>query len=310
MSQLFVEGWSPEYGSPLEQDDALAPAEGSVDVGVERSEWEPLQGADDGLETIAFVDGARRVDARLTLDEPAGPVPGICGTFAVGAVIWDRPGRRSNVDAVRIERWAVLSGGRSEQMPPVDLEPPYQTTTTPDDDPLALVKELQSKMRRAEGETASRLSSDCFVVADGPLYDLSPTQTIGYIKSHRVSYLPDPQNATIGALAAGQRTPLFTISDYKRYSWYLRLAVVPGGHTWTGIVRCEASGAHPLAEVVAMADRSAAVLPLVCSEEHIDPRAPQNLVPIAALERDLHHRMGDRGLVYRALRAGVMRQAS
>jgi hypothetical protein len=65
-----------------------------------------------------------------------------------------------------------------------------------------------------------------------------------------------------------------------------------------------------MADVIVMADRSAAVLPLVASEAHIDPRAPQNLVPIAALERDLRHRMGDRGLVYRALREAVMSRAS
>jgi hypothetical protein len=47
------------------------------------------------------------------------------------------------------------------------------------------------------------------------------------------------------------------------------------------------------------------VLPLVASEPHLDPRAPQNLVPTAALERQLRHRMGDRGLVYRALREAV-----
>jgi hypothetical protein len=44
---------------------------------------------------------------------------------------------------------------------------------------------------------------------------------------------------------------------------------------------------------------------LVASEPHIDPRAPQNLVPIGALERQLRHRMGDPGLVYRALRSAV-----
>jgi hypothetical protein len=57
--------------------------------------------------------------------------------------------------------------------------------------------------------------------------------------------------------------------------------------------------------VIRLADRTAAVLPLVASEPHLDPRAPQNLVPIAALERQLRHRMGDRGLVYRALREAV-----
>jgi hypothetical protein len=50
---------------------------------------------------------------------------------------------------------------------------------------------------------------------------------------------------------------------------------------------------------------------VVGSEPHIDPRAPQNLVPIGALERELRHRMGDPGLVYRALRLAVSeREAS
>jgi hypothetical protein len=99
---------------------------------------------------------------------------------------------------------------------------------------------------------------------------------------------------------------LFTIADYRRYSWYVRLARLPGGHSWTGIVRCEASRHLPLVDVVSIADRTAALLPLVASEPHIDPRAPQNLVPIGALERQLRHRMGDSGLVYRALREAVM----
>ena len=312
MARIFVEGWSPEYGSPLDRDETLAPAEGSVDATVERGDWEPIEGIDDGIRTIAFVDGVRRVDARLTLDDPlAGPTPGICGTFAVGATVWDRSARRSVVEDVRIERWAVLAGGRAEQMPPVDLEPTYATTTTPTDDPLNLVKELHTRMRRAEGETAAELATRCFVIADGPLNEIArPLPAIGYVKSHRVTYLETELNAVVGQLAPGQRTPLFTIAGYKRYSWYVRLATLPGGHSWTGIVRCEASGSHPTEHVVTMADRTAAVLPTVASSAHLDPRAPQNLVPIAALERELRHRMGDRGLVYRALREAVMREAS
>ena len=42
---------------------------------------------------------------------------------------------------------------------------------------------------------------------------------------------------------------LFTISEYRRYSWYVRLAHVPGGHAWSGIVRCEASGQLPTGDV-------------------------------------------------------------
>jgi hypothetical protein len=171
-------------------------------------------------------------------------------------------------------------------------------------------------MRRAEGELATQLAADAFVVADGPLNKpLAPLPVVGYIKSHRVTYLPLEQNAVVAELAPGQRTPLFTIAadrpDVCRYSWYVRLAMLPGGHSWTGIVRCEASGRLPKDDVRRMADRTAAILPIVGSEPHIDPRAPQNLVPIGALERELRHRMGDPGLVYRALRLAVSeREAS
>jgi hypothetical protein len=306
MARIFVEGWSPEYGTPLDRDEAFAPAEGSVDDTVETAEWVPRDGVDDHIPTVAFVDGVRRVDARLTLDDPMlGPIPGLCGTLAVGATVWDRTVPRSYVTDEHVERWAVLGGGRAETFPPVDLEPPFATVASPDDDPAGLIRVLHSAMRRAEGHTASRLSAEHFVVADGPLNELAPQPAIGYIKSHRVAYLEPQRNTVIAALEPGQRTPLFTIADYRRYSWYVRLARPPGGHSWSGVVRCEASGQLSRDEVVVIADRAAAILPLVASQEHLDPRAPQNLVPIGALERALRHRMGDPRLVYRALRAAV-----
>ena len=90
MARIFVESWSPEYGAPLDAA-TLAPAEGSVDESVETSAWAPRDGIDDGVERVAFVDGVRRIDARLTIDDPEdGPVPGLCGTFVVGAVRWSR----------------------------------------------------------------------------------------------------------------------------------------------------------------------------------------------------------------------------
>jgi hypothetical protein len=311
MARLFVEGWAPEYGAPFDPDEQLSPDEGSIDPSVERVDWEPLEGVDDGCDELAFVDGVRRVDARLLLDDPEnGPAPGICGTFAVGATMWHRGQRRSEVSDVLVERWAVLGGGREPVLPAVDLEPAYRMTTTPSDDPSHLVKELHTRMRRAEGELASALAASRFVVADGPLNrPLAPLPVVGYIKSHRVTYLPVEQNAVIAELATGQRTPLFTIAadrpDVCRYSWYVRLAMFAGGHSWTGIVRCEASGRLARDDVRTIADRTAALLPLVGSEPYVDPRAPQNLVPIGALERELRHRMGDPGLVYRALRHAV-----
>jgi hypothetical protein len=304
MARIFVEGWSPTYGAPLDAAE-LAPAEGSVDETVELDRWAPISGVDDGVESIAFVDGVRRIDARLTIDDPLGPVPGLCGTFAVGAVRWDRTAVRSVVADERVERWAVLAGGRPEIFPAVDLQPPYETLTIADRDGDALLWALQTRMRAAEGQLAAELAADAFVFADGPLNELGPHQVVGTIKSHRVTYLSPERTAIVSRLGGGERTPLFAIKDFGRYSWYVRIAAVPDGHAWSGVVRCEASVHLPLEAVRTIADRTAAILPMLASEPHIDPRAPQNLVPIGALEHALRHRMGDPGLVYRALRAAV-----
>jgi hypothetical protein len=308
MTRLHVEGWAPEYGASVEPDEALSPAEGSVDVAVEDRPWQPIPGVDDRIPVVAFVDGVRRIDARLVLDTPGGPVAGICGSYGVGAVVWRREERRSTIERPVVHRMAILSGGHAAALPDLPLGIVYRSTAVPDDDPASLVRAFHDAMRRAEADLAEDLGrSGYFVVADGPLYEYTDVPKMGYVKSHRRSYLPDTHGAIIGDLPSGYRTPLFTIGEarFRRYSWYVRLADRGRGHSWSGIVRCEASAALAAAAVIVIADRSAAVLPEVGSEPHVDPRAPQNLVPIGALERDLRHRLGDAGLVLRSLRTAV-----
>lgn len=308
MTRLFVEGWAPEYGASVEPDEDLRPAEGSVDVDVEDRSWEPVSGRDDGIPKVAFVDGVRRVDARLVLDTASGPVPGICGTHAVGAVVWDRVERRSEIVDAVVTRVALLTGGHVPDLPPLPYGLAFDAAAVPDDDPANLIRSFHDGMRRAEARLAEDLShGGWFVVADGPLYEYTDSEKLGFVKSHRRSYLPDTHVGIVGDLGAAERTPLFTIGEggYRRYSWYLRLAPRGSGHSWSGIARCEASAVAGLEAAVRVADRSAAILPRVASEAHLDPRAPQNLVPIAALERDLKHRMGDAGLVIRALRSAL-----
>jgi hypothetical protein len=309
MGQLFVEGWAPEYGSPFETDDALAD-QGKVDESVEvDGPWTPIAGRDDGVAEIAFVDGVRRIDARLTLDNPEGPVPGICGTYGVGAVIWNREVHRSEYADIQIDRLAVFGNGQGSPVPMAESGIVYRSESIPDSDPGMLIQRFHGSMRKAEAGLSERLAqSGLFVVADGPINDLSATEKVGYIKSHRAPYLSPVRAPIVGRLRAGERTPLFLIGQggaYPRYSWYQRLAEFPDGHSWTGVVRCEVSSALPVAAAQTVANRTAAVLPLVGSEAHIDSRAPQNLVPIAALERELRRSLGDPSFVYRALRSAV-----
>jgi hypothetical protein len=188
----------------------------------------------------------------------------------------------------------------------------YRSESVPDTDPSVLVKRFHSAMRQAEAVLSEQMAqSGLFVIADGPINDLSATEKVGYIKSHRAPYLTPATNPIVGRMRSGQRTPLFLIGKggaYPRYSWYQRLADLDGGHSWTGVVRAEVSSHLDLDTAIVVANRTAALLPQVASEPHIDPRAPQNLVPIAGLERELRRRLGDPGFVYRALRNAAMRQ--
>lgn len=306
MVDLYVEEWSPEYGSSVTADEALSPAEGVIDATVEVSgEWQPLPGRDDGVPAVAFVDGIRRIDARLTVDDPAGPIPGICGTYAVGAVVWKRDPPAATVERTEVGRLAVFLGGLAPDVPPLPHDLEYRSASVGGTDPGLLISHFHTQMRRAEAELAVDLArSGYFVVADGPISELAAEPVVGYIKSHRVSYLPPELAPIVGRLQAGERTPLFAMPNYARYSWYLRLAP-RRGHSWEGVVRCEAPGPLGLEAVKTLADRTAALLPRFASSPHIDPRAPQNLVPIGSLEKQLRRRLGDRDLVYRALRAGV-----
>src|SRR6202022_1000005 len=89
-------------------------------------------------------------------------------------------------------------------------------------------------------------------------------------------------------------------SSWTRYSWYLRLPCAIT-HEWAGVVRLEASADLTPSEAAELADRAALVLPRFASRPHKDSRAPQNLYPIAGLERALRHRLGDPALLYRGL---------
>ncbi len=148
-------------------------------------------------------------------------------------------------------------------------------------------------------------TSDLLIV-DGPLRGRQHLpRVLGYIKSHHATYLPPELNALVRALAPGQRTPAFHMgTSWDRHSWYLRLPG-PAGFPWAGVVRAECPADLPIAEVTRLAGLSQRCLGRFASAAYKDSRAPQNLYPIAGLERELRRRLGDPRLLYRALRAAA-----
>ena len=96
-------------------------------------------------------------------------------------------------------------------------------------------------------------------------------------------------------------------TSWDRHTWYLRL---PGasGAPWAGVVRIECSADLPVSEAIGLAGLSQQCLGRFASTAYKDARAPQNLYPIAGLERELRRRLGDPRLLYRALRLTAQAQ--
>ena len=168
--------------------------------------------------------------------------------------------------------------------------------------------ELLVAVGAREQTTGHSPADDDLLVVDGPLRGRGHLpRALGYIKSHRAAYLPTDQHSMIGTLSAGQRTPVFRMgTSWDRHSWYLRLPCLPSA-PWAGIVRVECSPDLPVNDVVALANLSQVTLVRFASTEYKDARAPQNLYPIAGLERELRRRLGDSRLLYRALRLAASR---
>lgn len=293
-----VESWSPDQGASSEpaMTDASEPPKLDVELPVER--WAPITPGSPGADVVVFVDGVRRVDANIWIERERDlPTLGLCAVYAAGAVLADGSAA-SMVEAV-VDRGLFTSAVDAE-----DLETrngTYRAHLSPGETAEDLWLAIQAQMGRQEGEVARRFDAP-LVVVDGPLsHGRHPDGVVGYIKRQHTNYLPPELRHVLLDLPTGRRTPMFLIGGRSnRYSWYQRLGI--GAGPGSGLVRCETSAVMSVGDAIALADRVAATLPRYASEPHKDGRAPQNLYPIAGLERALRRRLGDPQLMERALR--------
>jgi len=314
-SRIWVEAWSPEYGASVEAQN-LPQSEETVTTGVETTQWVPISPRPSPWPPAAFLDGVHRVDARITIESGAGLTGGLLASVGVGSVIvagyagqtHEAPRERAQFGASLVSRAAIVGNGEQAAMPPISPAVSYADRSVGGETINDLMQSLQALRQEQELEMARRLASEGYlVIADGPLLGRrEPELIVGLIKSHQKTYLGPDLEPVIGELRAGQRTPVFHFGQIRpRYSWYLRLADAPGQHRWSGIVRCECSATLSLDQAVQLAELTAAHLPRFASKGFWDTRAPQNLVPIATLERRLWHLMGDREMLYRQIRSAL-----
>ena len=309
--RFAVEAWDPEYGSPMEQEliDARTPVDAEVELG--EAVWRPVR--PDGTvapeASLLFVDGVRRVEAHVWVTAPpsdgisGASHQGICASYAAGVVRCDG---RATVETARTARGVFCHPDGAAAISTRHGE--FVLHAVPGEDPARLTLALQAAMGRLEVEVATAAGPTSPVIVDGPLRDgQHRLGFVGYVKTHRTRYGAPFVGDVVASLAPGERTPLLCIGGPRpRYSWYLRLPGPPV-HPWSGIVRLEIAAEVPVSEAAATADRLALSLPAYASTPHKDTRAPQNLFPIAGLERQLRHRLGDRHLILRALRDAAAR---
>ncbi|GAB3237155.1 hypothetical protein GCM10027447_36130 [Glycomyces halotolerans] len=297
--QITVDAWDPSFADNPESPTRSGSAEVKTGIEVPAERWGPIDAPASGPTRLLVVDGVRRIDARVELLDGGERWPGMCVSWAAGAVACDLEGRVSAVTEAAVER-GLFAGTDPE----ADFGR-YPFRMVESTEPSDLIAAAQVEMARLEAKVASQVVMDSeLAILDGPLRGRTQLpNSVGYIKSHSRAYLPAKLNEVIERLAPGQRTPVFHLmSGWPRYSWYLRLPGA-GSRGWAGVARIEA--ADNLAEdaVVALADATAAALPPLGSSAHKDTRAPQNLTPIAGLERRLKRMLGDARLLLRSVRA-------
>jgi hypothetical protein len=321
VTRMFVDAWDPSYGSSFEgggggDEGPASPSSAQVDTDVEvpAAEWQPIDVASGRCPDVVFlVDGVRRNDAGLwTAEEDGTSYAGLAASYAAGVVRCDlargaaelvgaRVGRglftaspsAGDVQAgsVRYEVHRISGTGEASKLPAA-VQGPL----------TALEIDISAAARDGGSDGADLL------VVDGPLRNRRQLpRTIGYVKTQQKQYLPAALTAVVTALRPGQRTPVFHLGTvWGGWSWYLRL---PGasGAPWSGIVRVECSPDLTADQAIELAEISGATLPRFASSAYKDPRAPQNLVPIAGLERRLRGMLGDSRVLHRALTLATAR---
>jgi len=316
-TKLRLDPWPPEYDSAVQFGDFDSESSGIVDTQVETGDWQPIVPRSVGTyDEICFVDGVRRIEARVLVDGDAKIIHGLFGSIGVGAV--RIRGVCASFTDIGIHRFLILGEGllQAAEIQVGECSIVFDGLASPCNSPVELLGELQNLMRTREAEIGKRLSSpNVCVFADGPLTYFASIrdQIAGVIKTIHIPYISGSHLAVVSSLLRGQRTPLFAIEDgkYNRYSWFLRVANCRKiDHALAGIIRLEVRAAVGLDTAQSIANFSAVELPrFVCTAAR-DPRSPQNLAPVGTLETELRHRLGDPLLLRRGIEKKLLEEVN
>ncbi|WP_157451440.1 nuclease [Deinococcus aquatilis] len=318
---------------------ALTPFEGAL-IDIETPRWAAVAARPipERLERVYVVDGKRRMESRVFIEDDDGAAGmGGFGAYVVGAVSLcphgTRPAELTDVKAMR-----MLAHAPGLRLDPCTLSPRdphtgtllYQPVENTTSDPLAALHTLQQTMLAAEQQLSHGYASAVPIdeqddrewlttlsVQDGTLRGKNLYgAVVGCVKTIQTMYLPPDRASLLAELKPGERTPIlhmqYNNKTVTRFIWYVRLSEAAFyQHPMSGVMRLEMYAPDepdflpPIVRQVA--NLSGNLLLRLGSHAHKDPRAPQNLIPTAALEQAMARSMGSADLVTRRIRAHIAR---
>jgi hypothetical protein len=255
--RFSIDAWDVGYGTALavaEEDLPASVRRVETDVETPADRWAPIPVAGDvpHPSAVLFVDGVRRIDARVWIDDSPAPDDGtmnaprvggiaatasmaVCASYAAGVVCCcGQPGRRqAHLLAAEIRRGLFTTAAHATDIQ--TRADTYRARHTVGSDTVPLTMTLSNALQQALAEIevitalAARTalpaqhagSSPCgldgadddLLVIDGPLRNRAHLpRTMGLIKTHRAGYLPPELNQVVAALTPGQRTPVFLMA--------------------------------------------------------------------------------------------------
>lgn len=311
----------------------------------ETPRWEALapRAIPERLRRVLTIDGKPRMEARLLLDDAGALSVAGFGAYVVGAVdLCPHGTRQAELHGVQAKRLLAYSKEWQGTLEPARLSPrnpqtgellytPHPFAGQQLEGPKAAV---QRAMLDAEGALAREVASvlpldetdpnslpETLVLKDGRVDPgRSGHAIVGCIKTLHTDYLGADRIGLLAQLKVGERTPIlrFEVGERgreQRFTWYVRLSSAPFyQHPLAGIVRLEMHAPDDSdfvpRGVLDIAALSGTLLSHLAGKPHKDPRAPQNLIPTAALEQSMGRAMGSLEVVTRRIRSHIAQEVA
>ena len=302
------------------EDELLEESPDIEDADVETSRWEAIDGSPcDGI-SILFVDGVRRTEHLVYIEDEYGTLlRGAFVSIGAGALFMKHNAvniAQDSFNSLTVKRYFVFEGSLEFDTKALSFSFPNGSLEfelkRAEGEMSSYVNKLMAELEAKVAEEAYRKCRPDLVITDGTVHystRLKKLPFVGYVKKQKRLYIPSDRSSIIRALRVGQRTPIVRlhsqptmegegVKNFDKFTWYVKISDAEG---ISGIARLEMWAEFVLDKVKTIADITAYIIPRFASAEFSDRRAPHNLTPVKHLENVLRRRLGNQTLIRRII---------